>query len=354
MLISTLLPLCFYAFLRWQPQLDPTIGTAPFHFQIVSATSILALIVALGIGVVGMRVRNMQIIYESLAFISLAGLFSLHGLATPGFILEANRVVGIAAQLAVLFTALWLNIASAPNENRFNTWLLKQANWLPWAWVATIGLAGTAAFLNPELVAWVPVDEAPLRLLVAGITIWLSLVAGWRYYLAYRFARFPFQLALAMTSGWVAGSQLIITTGQTFALSWWTYHVLLLLAVAAAVLSLLVQYPQRDALVQSARSMTSKNPGEQLKAAMTPSLRALVVATEARDQHTGGHSERVAYGAIALGMRMNLSPEDLRVLAQGSIIHDVGKLQVPDQILNKPGPLTAEERREIEQHTLSG
>jgi HD-GYP domain-containing protein (c-di-GMP phosphodiesterase class II) len=63
---------------------------------------------------------------------------------------------------------------------------------------------------------------------------------------------------------------------------------------------------------------------------------------------------RVAQGAFELGTAMKMSPEDLRVLAQGGIIHDVGKLRVSNEILNKPGPLTQDERKAVERHTLIG
>jgi HD-GYP domain-containing protein (c-di-GMP phosphodiesterase class II) len=51
---------------------------------------------------------------------------------------------------------------------------------------------------------------------------------------------------------------------------------------------------------------------------------------------------------------LNLQPEELRVLVQGGVVHDIGKLEVPDEILNKPGPLSERERKAIEAHTVAG
>jgi putative nucleotidyltransferase with HDIG domain len=62
----------------------------------------------------------------------------------------------------------------------------------------------------------------------------------------------------------------------------------------------------------------------------------------------------VAQGAFDLGSALRLPPEDLRVLVQGGIVHDVGKMQVPDEILNKPGPLNKNERKAIESHVIAG
>jgi len=87
---------------------------------------------------------------------------------------------------------------------------------------------------------------------------------------------------------------------------------------------------------------------------MSDSVRALVLATEIRDPYTAGHSYRVTLTALRIGEAMGLSREQLRALAQGGLVHDVGKIRVPDHILNKPGPLTPEERRIIEEHPITG
>jgi len=83
-------------------------------------------------------------------------------------------------------------------------------------------------------------------------------------------------------------------------------------------------------------------------------VRALASAVEARDAYTGRHAERVAaYGlelATAAGMRLSEEPQ----IEFGFLLHDVGKVAVPDAILFKPGPLTPAERGIIEQHPLTG
>ena len=83
-------------------------------------------------------------------------------------------------------------------------------------------------------------------------------------------------------------------------------------------------------------------------------VRALASAVEARDAYTGRHAERVAaYGlriGAAAGMELGEEPE----IEFGFLLHDVGKVAVPDAILFKPGPLTPEERAIIERHPVTG
>jgi putative two-component system response regulator len=89
---------------------------------------------------------------------------------------------------------------------------------------------------------------------------------------------------------------------------------------------------------------------EQLETMFVGALLALATAIEARDGYTGGHVERVTHYAVAIGTELRLPPEALRTLWVGALLHDVGKIGVPDSILRKPGKLTGEEYEVMKQH----
>jgi putative two-component system response regulator len=80
----------------------------------------------------------------------------------------------------------------------------------------------------------------------------------------------------------------------------------------------------------------------------------LANAIEVRDRSMEGHTERLASLALAIGRRMELSDDQLEELELGAVLHDVGKIGIPDQILMKPGALTAEERVIVETHPVVG
>src|SRR6266850_780824 len=83
-------------------------------------------------------------------------------------------------------------------------------------------------------------------------------------------------------------------------------------------------------------------------------LSSLALSIEAKDPYTEGHCDRLSKCSVALAEKLGL-PEDLRVaLRRGGLVHDIGKLAVPEHILLKPGPLTPEERKIMEQHTIAG
>lgn len=87
-----------------------------------------------------------------------------------------------------------------------------------------------------------------------------------------------------------------------------------------------------------------------LKQSYDDTVRILIGALEAKDTYTAGHSERVATFARYIGLELSLSPKRLDRLRLAALMHDVGKLVVPNHLLNKPGKLTAEEFARVRLH----
>ncbi len=83
-------------------------------------------------------------------------------------------------------------------------------------------------------------------------------------------------------------------------------------------------------------------------------VRVLITALEHRDPYTYGHSSRVAVWCRKIAVEMGLPPEEVAVIELGGLVHDVGKVGVPDMILNKPDRLTQEEFDRIKEHTIIG
>jgi putative nucleotidyltransferase with HDIG domain len=83
-------------------------------------------------------------------------------------------------------------------------------------------------------------------------------------------------------------------------------------------------------------------------------VRALASAVEARDAYTGRHAERVAAYGLEIARAAGLQLSDEPQIEFGFLLHDIGKVAVPDAILFKPGPLTTAERLIIEQHPVTG
>ncbi len=83
-------------------------------------------------------------------------------------------------------------------------------------------------------------------------------------------------------------------------------------------------------------------------------ITAMASAIDARDAYTHGHSHRVTKYAVSIAEGMRLSPAEVDIIRNASILHDVGKIGIKEDILKKPGRLTEEERREMEYHPFIG
>ena len=93
---------------------------------------------------------------------------------------------------------------------------------------------------------------------------------------------------------------------------------------------------------------------DSLEDAYRSTLRALTAALETRDAETFGHSERVVTYSLRLGREHGLNREQLKALEFGALLHDIGKIGVPDAILRKPAKLTEEEWVRMREHPLHG
>ena len=93
---------------------------------------------------------------------------------------------------------------------------------------------------------------------------------------------------------------------------------------------------------------------QELQESYTATVSALSNAVEARDAYTGQHAERVTAYGMEIARVVGLRLEDLPRLEFGFLLHDIGKVAIPDAILYKPDKLTGEERALMEQHPLIG
>ncbi|HSZ13209.1 MAG TPA: HD-GYP domain-containing protein [Solirubrobacteraceae bacterium] len=120
--------------------------------------------------------------------------------------------------------------------------------------------------------------------------------------------------------------------------------------------SLDAQRKAQHQLANSARSLERKVVERtcELDDARAETLQLLAVAAEYRDDDTFQHAERVGVLSARIGLRLGLRSEQIRRLREAAPLHDVGKIAIPDRILLKPGRLTPEEHRVMEEHAALG
>src|SRR4029077_11438658 len=97
-----------------------------------------------------------------------------------------------------------------------------------------------------------------------------------------------------------------------------------------------------------------KQHAEKLSSLHLRTIEALALAIEAKDQTTGEHLQRVRIYAMELARELKLSEDETEALQAASVLHDIGKLAVPEHIISKPGKLTPEEFEKMKIHPIVG
>jgi HD-GYP domain-containing protein (c-di-GMP phosphodiesterase class II) len=322
------------------------------HIIVVGVAGVVAGVCALLMSIVAARRRDARILCLGMAFAVNAVLLLVHALATPGVILPDNSVVAIAGGLNLPLTAWILAAAGLPalrREHRIG--LLLRIEWAAIAGLATLGALA--------LVFWRLAPDPPAAgslsaqfVLVTGSIplIMLAVRASRTYLLTRRHAD------LIVTAGlvWLIGAEYGLLNFAMMDAAWWAAHALEFSGVAMIGIPAALDLRHAVASRPLVGDLRAGDLVAHEDAFLGGQVRALLVSLGEKDPSTEGHTRRVATLAVAIGERLGLPQGRLRQLALGGLLHDVGKLSVPDHILNKPGRLTNEEFAEIRRHPGAG
>jgi putative nucleotidyltransferase with HDIG domain len=113
-------------------------------------------------------------------------------------------------------------------------------------------------------------------------------------------------------------------------------------------------YQQNLEQVVRARTEMLRQAMENLEHSYDVTLEALGDALDLKDSETEGHSKRVTAYTIALARAMGIGPSQIKAIARGAFLHDIGKMAIPDEILRKPGTLSPEEQLVMREHCARG
>jgi hypothetical protein len=357
---SLLFPAGIFAWLLAHPAADPSLVVPRQHFLIVTAVSLLAFGLAVLLAIAAVQIAQYRVLFLCLGFMAMGGIFAVHGIDTPGILQAgeaahyAGAVVGVSAYLSLFVPALFFAASYTPLTAAFERRLpFSPAGWLIVLLGTALAIYGALA-VSTEVIAELPLGVRPYSTAMGLSTIALLLFSAWRQASSYLVARLPLQGVLVLSFLLLVEAQIVMMLGQVWRLSWWEYHVMMLLSVGLAVWSLSAQRAKGLSLrsVMEATLELEVKVGVELEHA--ESIAALAAAVEAKDENTKGHNTRVAELAVQIGRAMELPTDTLRALARAGLLHDVGKIGIPDAVLNKPGPLDDAQWTIIKRHPALG
>jgi HD-GYP domain-containing protein (c-di-GMP phosphodiesterase class II) len=350
-------PTAFFLLLRMLPGLDVLFMSVNFHLLVVGGISACALGVALLSAGVAARARDGSLVFLALGCLGLGVTMLGHGLTTPGVAgMPMNLWVGRLPDLAVFLFALGLVAALIRPESAATRFVAEHS--LLFVAVPAVALTAGLVFIvsNPEAgPGSTPLpSEGMILNIIAGATGAVLVVTGIVHWRRWRLGNDRIQLALAFASWMGAQAEVSLHYGRFWQLSWWDYHAVLLAGFGAAVYAIVASSSRHKDQLPGLAGTFKNDPLAHIERGYPEVLKALVAATEAKDSYTRGHSRRVTELSVKLGQRLGLSADALRRLAWGAELHDIGKIGIPDSILNKEGALSPDERKQVELHPVIG
>ena len=353
LVVPTLLTLT----LRRIPRIDLLFESVTFHLVVVTAIASCALVVAAFTAVVAARGRRPEPVLLAMACVSIGFLMLAHGLTTPGV---ANRPMNLwvarAPTLAVAFFALFLIAAMAGKTSRLKQLVSRYPKGSLAVVTGGLALFTLVIVVRPTALSGdrpFPGESTMSHAILFAAAIGL-LFAGGVHWRRWRLGGDRIQFALVLACWLSVDAMVSMEAGHLWRLSWWDYHAYLLTGFAAAAWAVAAQAKRSQSIEQAVSGISVTDTMADIERGHPEALHALTAAVEAKDRYTHGHSKRVAEISTRMGLRIGLDPDKLRGLARGALLHDIGKIGVPDQVLNKPGTLDDEEWAWIQAHPVVG
>jgi putative nucleotidyltransferase with HDIG domain len=328
----------------------PVSGLA--HLIVMAVASSIAAAACIGLAIAGIRSNDARSLISGGAFGAMTLLLVIHGLATPGVILGPNGLIALAGGSALPVGGAMLALSALPGLRDAHS--VRVAGAAVIAVLVAIAVAGAVAFANPEIVPRLPQAGSAVAVAFLAVGMCFYLIVALRAVRTYTLTRRASDLVVVIGVVWLGFAlvpALLLAPGSW---AWWTGHTLELLGVT------LVGVPIALDLYRGRPShpVVGDLPAAELVASqeafLGPRVRALMTRLESKDRSTEEHTRRVAELAVAIGDELGLAPGRLRELALGGLLHDMGKLAVPDAILRKPGALDDTEFALIRLHPSDG
>ena len=322
------------------------------HFYGVGVSALVAAAAAVTLLTQGARRRDPRTVVMAGGFTVMAALLAVHGLVTPGVLVGENGVIALTggATLPVGAAVLALSGLAWLSSPRSIPYVIG----LQGALVVAIVVVSTIGILEPRLVPAVPAAQSTAAwvLLAVGLVLFgaLAVRAANTFLLTRRAADFVVVVGLVLLAASLYAA-LVLTFMD---LGWWLGHAAELVGIAlvgGSVAYDLRRGSQSRPLIGDLRTAEIVAAEEQFLGAR---VRALMMRLAEKDASTEEHTRRVAALAVELGEELGIPAARLRMLAIGGLLHDVGKLSIPDSILQKPGPLDDGEYAIVKQHPERG
>ncbi|MEM7091985.1 MAG: HD-GYP domain-containing protein [Actinomycetota bacterium] len=325
--------------------------TALFVLVVVAAG--LCVVASVLVLLLAFRTDAAELGWLGIFFFSASILPFVHGLTTPGVLYGPNDATMTSVILAVPMGLFALAPSTLPPRSPLARRM--QLKWRGWVlgWVAALVIFSTLLLALPDLLP-IPDMRSPFGLLAIGGALGSLAMLGWRHVELAEIADSRGPLIVSAGYALVGGSTAVLLGSTPYSAGFWVAHGLDIVGVFAATIGALVVYRRKGSMTQVLAPVVAVDPIAALEVGMDPEVRAFVTEIDAKDALTRDHVLRTAELAITVAAEMGLTPEEQRRCGLVGVLHDIGKLRVPDEILTKPGALDDDEWEIMRSHAAIG
>ena len=325
---------------------------AGLHIAAVGVAGALAVAASVAMSIIAMRRNDVHALWLGMGFSVMATLLVIHALATPGIFLPANGLVQIAGALnlpigGTILAASGLSVLRRPRH-------IKLLLGLQLAVVGELALIGGLILVSAPVIPFVPSPSSIEANVIFALGASPLVLLAWRAARTHLLTRRPADLIVAHGVVWLIAAQYALLHFTMMQAGFWAAHVLEVGGIGMVAIPAALDLRHAVSSRPLAGDLRASDLVEHEEAFLGGRVRAILMRLGEKDPSTEGHTRRVALLAVAIGERLGLPEGRLRQLALGGLLHDVGKLSVPNEILNKPGRLTDEEFAEIRRHPGAG
>jgi putative nucleotidyltransferase with HDIG domain len=322
------------------------------HFVGVGVSALVAAVAALVLTAIGARRGDGRTVLVGTAFTVMAALLAIHGLATPGIVIGPNGVIAFTGAATLPIGGAVLALSALPSLRRPSG--VRPLLVLQFVSVTAVVALGATGMLYPQLLPPVPQPGSPVALTALAAGMFFYGVLLLRALKTYLLTRRASDLAVVIGIAWLTAALPPSLTMSYLDLGWWLGHAFELLGIVLVGASVAVDLHRAAQSRPLHGDLCATELVSAEEAFLGARVRALMIRLGHKDESTEEHTRRVALRAVRMGEELGLAPGRLRSLAIGGLLHDIGKLSLPETILQKPAALDGEETAVIRRHPVSG
>lgn len=282
-----------------------------------------------------------------------ASVFPLvHGLVTPGVLFDVTEAFRTSSFMAMP-VALAVGSPLLAPHSAFGRWAAR--HWRDWTLLALLGVfvAATTVVFFPEMIV-APEPTGRVAIATTAIVAAAVVALSMRQMRLYGLGRRPANLVAAVSLALLGVMACSPLSSEPYDLMFWWTHLAGAVGVIGACFGLAVTTRLSPAGREVLAPILSRDPLSAFELGLSPVVHAFVAEIETEDVATRDHVARIGELAMRVGEQFQLSASELRDLGLAALLHDVGKVNVPDSILRKPDRLTDDEYDLMKQHPVDG